>query len=235
MRLAIMQPYLFPYLGYFHLIHAVDKFVCYDDVNFIKQGWINRNKILLNHTAYLFTVPVRQISSFRKINETELDCARYLSWKKKFLRTIDHAYKHAPYFGQTRQILEEVFSEDAKYVCELAISSILAVIRYLGLERHIVLTAQGYANSHLKSEDRVLDICKQESATVYINPRGGKDLYSRDVFEANGIELKFINSSLPPYRQFDHEFVGGLSIIDVLMFNSPRTIADNMLTSYVLD
>lgn len=235
MTLAIMQPYLFPYLGYFHLIHTVDKFIFYDDVNFIKQGWINRNKILLNHKSHLFTVPVRQISSFRKINETELDYAQYLSWRKKFLKTIDHAYKNAPYFEQTRRILEDVFCKDSKYVRDLAMSSILTVSRYLSLERLIGLTAQIYANSHLKSEDRVLDICKKEGATVYVNPKGGENLYSREVFEANGIELKFISSRLQPYRQFGHEFVGGLSIIDVLMFNSPGTISSHMLSSYVLE
>lgn len=235
MTLAIMQPYLFPYLGYFHLIHAIDKFVFYDDVNFIKQGWINRNSILLNQEPHLFTVPVRQISSFKKINETELDSARYLSWKKRFFKTIDHAYRNAPYFNSTRRLIEDVFSEDTKYVSDLAILSILSVSKYLNLRRDMILTAQIYANAHLQADDRVLDICKREGATVYVNPRGGKDLYSREVFAANGIDLKFISSDIPRYRQFGGEFVAELSIIDVLMFNSPEVISQEMLSCYVLE
>src|SRR5690606_16303734 len=149
--------------------------------------WINRNRILLNHESHLFTVPVRQISSFRKINETELDCARYLSWRKKFLKTIDHAYRNAPYFEQTRRILKDILFDDTRYIRDLAASSILAVCRYLGLERHMVLTAQVYTNSHLTSADRVIDICRREDAAVYVNPKGGENLYSQEVFESNGI------------------------------------------------
>lgn len=94
MKIAIMQPYIFPYIGYFQLINAVDKFIIYDDVNYIKQGWINRNKILLNNEDYLFTFPLKNASSYKKINEIELSENLYSKWKIKFFKTLEVYKKH---------------------------------------------------------------------------------------------------------------------------------------------
>src|SRR5215217_1532985 len=100
MTIAIMQPYIFPYIGYFQLINSVDKFIFYDDVDYIKQGWINRNKILLNDGAYLFTIPVTDSSSSRQIKDTSLHEQSYGNWKKKFYSTLDMAYRKAPYYRE---------------------------------------------------------------------------------------------------------------------------------------
>jgi len=235
MKMALMQPYLFPYLGYFQLMHAVDKFIFYDDVNFIKQGWINRNRILLNGKEHIFSVPIKQLSSYRKINETEVDLTTYGSWRAKFFKTITHSYSKAPYFSNIKFVLETVFFSEVKYIHDLSIRSVVKVCEYLGLTRDIVLTSGGYGNSHLKSDDRVLDICKREGAKIYINVPGGIDLYSHESFCLNGIDLRFIAPGEVTYRQPTPSFVAGLSIIDVLMFNGAELMNEEFLPCYLLE
>ncbi|MFW5701046.1 MAG: WbqC family protein, partial [Cyclobacteriaceae bacterium] len=127
MKLAIMQPYLFPYIGYFQLIHAVDKFVFYDDVDFIKQGWISRNNILLNNQFFTFTVPLVSISSNQKINRTEIHLHQYQNWRKKFFKTLNQAYKKAPFYKVVMPIIDEVFGAEHKYINDLARESIIRV------------------------------------------------------------------------------------------------------------
>lgn len=231
MKIAIMQPYVFPYIGYFQLIHAVDKFVFYDDVNFIKQGWINRNRILSNDAELLFSVPLEQISSYRKINETKINESLYTKWQNKFLKTIEQSYKRAPYFPVINPMIRTVLS--MKYVCinQLCVESVNAVIDYLEINTDIIPTSCGYNNDYLKAQDRVIDICIKENASVYVNAFGGIDLYNRSDFENAGLDLFFLRSRPTAYSQFNENFISSLSIIDVLMFNSPERI-QQMLDEY---
>ena len=224
MKLAIMQPYLFPYLGYFQLIAAVDKFVLYDDVAFIKQGWINRNQILLHGHPHLFTVPLQAASSNRQILETAVSRHDYPRWKDRFLKTIALAYSKAPYYEPIRAMLCQVLAFDPGTINELAGRSISAVCRFLRLPTNIEPSSTLYGNEHLRGQERVLDICAREGATLYINAFGGHELYSREAFASHGIALRFLRSRLPPYRQFNHHFVPGLSFLDILMFNPPEDI-----------
>lgn len=232
MKLAIMQPYFFPYIGYFQLINAVERFVVYDDVNFIKQGWINRNFILAGKEKQLITIPVKQISSFKKINETEIDHSK--PWAKKLLKTLKQNYQKAPQFETVFPKLEKLLSTEHEFVSDLARGSILMTIEHLGLETTIIDSSSIYDNSDLESENRVIDICKKEKASMYINPMGGKDLYHADHFEEHGIELRFIKPGIDDYDQGNKAaFVPSLSMIDVLMFNDPTAIRA-MLGNYQL-
>ena len=124
MKLAIMQPYLFPYLAYFQLVNTVDKFVNYDDVSFIKKGWINRNNVLSHGKPFLFSIPVSDISSFRPINKTMTNERLYAVWKKKFFKTLNLNYNKAPYYSKCIAILEAVFSEESEYISHIAFQSI---------------------------------------------------------------------------------------------------------------
>ena len=215
-----MQPYVFPYLGYFQLIHAADKFVIYDDVNFIKQGWVNRNYILLKGSPHLFTVPVQKISSNALINQTLVSGLPH-NWDIKLLQTISRAYKKAPYFNEVFPIIESVFTmTTVKSIGTVATESIQSVLKYLSLKTDIVATSALYNNHHLINAGRVIDICIKENADSYINPAGGFDLYNKETFLAKGIRLGFIKPRAVVYPQFQHEFIPGLSIIDTLMFNS---------------
>lgn len=224
MKLAIMQPYLFPYLGYFQLIDAVDKFVIYDDVAFIKQGWINRNQILLNGRSYLFTVPLAGASSSRTISEIKINAAEYSRWKEKFLKTVELSYRKAPHYESTLSMLQQVLPVEPAGIGDMAYRSIAAVCDVLKLRAEIVPTSSIYGNAQLRSQERVLDICRKENVRTYVNATGGRELYSHSDFTARGMDLRFLRSRLPAYPQFQHEFVPALSILDVLMFNAPESI-----------
>jgi len=229
-----MQPYLFPYIGYFQLVKLVDKFVIYDDVNFIKQGWINRNNILVQGNALLFTLPVSNQSSFLKINEVLINDKLYGSWKVKFLRTLEQSYKKAPYFNEVYSLVENVLSINVNTsIAEIATRSIAGVCKYLKVDTEIIKSSVIYNNIDLKGKQRVIDICQKEKGQHYINPVGGQELYDKTYFKENNLELNFIKALPLSYKQFGNEFVPWLSIIDVLMFNSIEEV-DALLNEYDL-
>lgn len=230
-----MQPYLFPYLGYFQLIHESDIFVFYDDVNFIKQGWVNRNRILLNKKDTLFTVPVKKISSFNKICNTEIHSQEYGKWREKFLKTIELEYKKASDFYNFYPVLNEVIMKDHLTIADLAKDSILAVLKYLGINTNIINSSTVFSNDDISGEKRVLDICKQVNASRYINVPGGRGLYNQVSFKQEKIKLNFIKPILIPYNQVKtNSFVPGLSIIDILM-NCNKVEIYKHLMSYELE
>jgi len=222
MKLAIMQPYLFPYIGYFQLINTVDKFVIYDDVSFIKQGWINRNRILVAGQPQYFSIPVKDRSSFKLIREIEI--SNNLDWRSKILRSIEFSYKKTPCFNEVFPIIEKVFCLQTDFISELAAKSITTICEYLDIYTQFVDTSSIYQNSNLKGAERVLDICQRENTSEYINPIGGIELYSKDTFLKKSISLHFIKTNFFVYPQLRNEFVPWLSIIDVLMFNSREKV-----------
>jgi hypothetical protein len=226
-----MQPYIFPYIGYYQLINAVDKFVIYDDVNYINRGWINRNNILVNGKGYLFTIPLQDASQNRLINEIEIAVDE--AWKKKFLRTVEQSYKKAPYYNDVCPIITATVYSTATHVCEFSSLSLRAVMEYLEIPVEFVSSSSIYNNRELKGQDRILDICMKENSDHYINPIGGMEIYSEELFQKAGIKLNFIQCKPITYRQFNNEFVSHLSIIDVLMFNDKEAVTD-MLQSYEL-
>ena len=233
MKIAIMQPYFFPYLGYFQLIHAVDKFIIYDDINFIKQGWINRNYILANGIKHLVSVPVKQISSNNQINKTFVSPFP-IQWDLKLINLIFHAYKKAPFFEDVFPLVKSiVINKEEMNIGTLATKSIVVVMKYLELNTILIESSSIYQNDNLKKEERVIDICLKEKATQYINAIGGLDLYDRENFSAKGLALNFIKPSKVMYNQFQTEFISNLSIIDVMMFNSVDQI-EKMLNNYEL-
>lgn len=232
MKLAIMQPYFFPYIGYFQLINAVDKFVVYDDVNYIKRGWVNRNRILLNNAPHLFTIPLLKASQNITIANTMMDPS--LKWRNKLIVTMEHAYKHAPYFNEVFPIVKEVVLKECPSIATYALNSIKAVTNYLGIETQIQPTSSTYDNKHLKGPDRILDICQKEAATTYINPSGGIGLYDNQQFKDAEINLQFIHPKQVNYQQLNDVFFDNLSIIDVLMFNDKEETA-KMLNQYTLE
>lgn len=221
-----MQPYIFPYIGYYQLINYVDKFVVYDDVNFIKQGWINRNNLLVQGKPFLFTIPLKEPSSFSKINEIYVNYNLFIPWKNKFLKTLEQSYKKAPYFQNVYDLVEKVmdFTEAEAKISEIATKSIVDTCNYLHIDTQFVLTSAFYENDSLSGKERVIDICEREGASRYINPIGGQELYDKDYFKSRGLELNFMKSQPLTYKQFNNEHIPWLSIIDVLMFNSVEEV-----------
>lgn len=228
MKIGIMQPYFFPYLGYWQLMNAVDKYIIYDDVAYIKQGWINRNFMLLNGQKYLFTVPVTDASSFKNINQ--LDIA---SKPDKLLRTIEQGYAKAPFFGDVYPLVQSVINYPEQNLAKYVVNSMHAVAKYLKIETELLLSSEMEKDNTLKGQDKVLHICQKMMASEYYNASGGQELYSREVFLNRGILLKFLKSKPVEYKQFKNDFIPWLSVLDVMMFNSITEIR-SMLEQYEL-
>jgi WbqC-like protein family len=231
MKIAIMQPYIFPYIGYFQLINAVDKFVIYDDVNFINKGWINRNRILNNGKDSLFSIPLKEASQNKLINEIDVNWDS--AWKSKFLKTIEQSYKKAPFYQEVLTLLEQTLQIDNEPISKAIENNLRLICHYLNIHTEIVSSSSIYQNTHLKAQERILDICLQEKATQYINPIGGLELYDKDFFKAKNIKMNFIQSNPIEYKQYKNEFVPWLSMVDVLMFNSKEQIKE-FLDNYEL-
>jgi len=223
-----MQPYLFPYIGYFQLINAVDTFVIYDDVNFIKQGWINRNRILLNGSDFMFNIMLKGSSSFKKINEIEI-AGNHL----KLITTIEQSYSKAPYFSDAFPLISNILLNNETNLARYLSKSLIEIIKYLGIQVSILISSEIEKDASLKGDDKVINICNQLKATNYINAIGGQELYSKEKFSENGLVLNFIQTKPIVYKQFKDPFIPWLSIIDVMMFNSPEAISE-MLNQYKL-
>lgn len=232
MKIAIMQPYLFPYIGYFQLINSVDKFILLDDVNFINRGWINRNKILVNGQPKLISFPLRNASQNKLINEMEIISDH--TWITKFMRTLHHNYGKAPFFDKVIQLIGKIVLNQEKNLSQYIYVGLLDIIKYLGIKTIIVSSSAKYNTTSLKAEQKILNICLQEGATAYINPIGGTELYSKQFFLENAIDLFFLRSKEIRYDQNIKTFVPSLSIIDAMMFNSPEFISETMLNEYDL-
>ena len=232
MRIAIMQPYLFPYIGYFQLINAVDLFVIFDNVNYIKRGWINRNRILVNGREYMFSVPLRKASQNRMIRDVEIMTDG--RWRSKLLKTIEYNYKKAPYFSRVFPVITEIINYPETYISRFIYHSLVVIKRYLGIDTEIVESSSRYNNDTLRSAEKIIDICKKEGADHYINPIGGIDLYDKESFLKEGIKISFLKPQEVAYPQIGtSSFVRSLSIIDVMMNNPPSRIR-GMLKRYEL-
>lgn len=232
-KAGIMQPYFFPYIGYFQYICTVDKFVFYDDVAFIKQGWINRNRVLVKGEPFLFTVPVEQVSSFRSIKETKIHQPGFFKWKTGWLKTIEQNYKKAKCFNEVFSLIHAVLEEAPDSIGVLAERSVMSVLVYLNVRLPEFVKVETFKNEHLHGQERVLDICRQLHADVYINPVGGMELYHKDDFRERNTAVYFLQSVQPRYPQFEFPWVPALSIIDVLMHNTVEEVSA-MLFNYEL-
>lgn len=210
-----MQPYFFPYLGYWQLLNYVDRFVFYDDVNYIKRGWINRNRILHSGGPGYITVPVRNASQNRAICELSID--ESVDWRGKMLKSISNTYSGSPFYAEVFPVVEEIINHQSDNLAELLKHQVANMASFLEIGTALVDTSRDYCNSTLSGQKRILDICKQEEADTYVNPEGGVTLYDKRTFEIEGISLRFLTTKPICYRQRLAEFFPNLSIIDVLM------------------
>ena len=228
MKIGIMQPYFFPYIGYWQLLNAVDKYVVYDDVNYIKGDWINRNNYLVGGQKKLVTFSIKGASQNKLINE--LSIADDFSSFKGLLYCN---YKKASYYSQVMPIVEKIIQFDKASLSLFLLNSIKTVSSYLDIDTEIILSSDIKKDNNLKGQDKILSICKLLNADEYYNAIGGQELYDRNKFAENNIKLWFLKSNLTPYKQFKNEFEPGLSILDVMMFN-PKERIKEMLLDYEL-
>jgi hypothetical protein len=228
MRLAIMQPYFFPYIGYFHLVKSVDTFVIYDDVSYIKGGWINRNKIVsssTNNEPVYFNLPVRGASSYKRICDLSVLLDDYN--QDKLFSKIENCYSKESNYCSVMPLFKSVIQCGSDNLSEINYQGIKKVCEYLDIKTNIVRTSQGIASKSLSGQERVIDMCKTLNSRFYINAIGGRKLYQQDKFSDEGIELRFIES-IPLEDQW-----WNLSILHILMKYSKDDIV-KMLNSYRL-
>lgn len=221
MKLAIMQPYFLPYLGYWQLIAAADAFVIYDNIKYTKKGWINRNRLLRDGEAVTFSLPVAAGSDSLDVVEREL--APSLD-RRKLLSQFQGAYAKAPHYAQTLPLLREIIEHPEQNLYRYVRHSVDRICGHLGIGTRIVVSSEVPIDHSLRAQDKVIAICQALGATDYINPIGGTELYEAAAFAEHGLRLSFLRATPFEYAQFGKPFVPWLSIIDLLMFNPLETV-----------
>lgn len=221
-----MQPYFFPYIGYWQLIYAADRFVIYDDVNYIKSGWINRNRILINGTASYITIPLNQASANKNICEIDLQSS--INWQEKLIKTIEMTYRKAPFFMEVFPVIEKIIRYESDNLADFLAHQLQTLALFMGIKTEFVVTSRSYENDDLSSQERILDICRREGATTYVNAQGGQALYNTETFRDAGVDLRFIVMRSVPYKQRSIGFTPYLSIVDALMENGPLGIKQHL-------
>lgn len=229
MKLGIMQPYFMPYIGYFQLMKAVDKYVVYDDVNYIKGGWANRNHILINGEKEMFTVTLQKASPNKLFNEIVIG-----DDFKKLMKTLQMNYSRAINFDQTMVLMERIISFPNKQLAVFIANSFREILSYLSVETEILMSSEIPKDNSLRGKDKIIQICEILDADTYYNAVGGKNLYDQEEFREHGITLNFVDSLPQVYSQLHtREFVSGLSMIDVLM-NNTKDKVNSLLESYLI-
>lgn len=231
MKIGIMQPYFIPYIGYWQLINAVDKYIIFDDVNYINRGWINRNRILVDGETKYFNISTIKASQNKKINEIQIDNNPIIISKK--LRTIEYAYKKAPFYDSVFPLVENMLKNIETNLALYIENSIYTICNYLDIKTELYISSSLNKNNKLMGEKKILNICELFGATEYYNPIGGQALYFDQHFRDKGIELKFLETDDITYKQFNNVFQKNLSIIDVMMFN-PKERVEELLHKYIL-
>ncbi len=234
MKIGIMQPYFMPYIGYFQLINAVDKFVIYDEIEFSKRGWIHRNRFLMNGKPTYFTIGLKKASDYLPVVQRELSEQYLTKDRRKILAQLQNNYRKAPQFNSVFPIIQACLNHPSTNLFEYIFNAIKQICVYIGVTTPLIVSSTvTAADASLKNKERVIDLVKCLEGDTYINPSGGVDLYDKAEFANEGIDLQFMKANNVEYPQFKHEFQPFLSIVDVLMFNSVEEV-QNLLQEYTV-
>ncbi|WP_198120664.1 WbqC family protein [Massilia rhizosphaerae] len=235
MKYAIMQPYFFPYVGYYSLIKATDRFILFDDVQFIRHGWIERNRILKPEEGWQYVaVPLEKFEFGAKIKDVKIRNAE--DWKGKLLRQLQHYKKRSPFYADTVAVIERSLQVDTDSITHLNANVLRETCKYIGvnLQLDIFSEMQLAIDPVTHPGEWALHITKALGGTEYVNPTGGVEIFKPEQFQDAQIKLKFLGNNLEPYSQRRGTFETGLSIIDVMMFNSPERIRELLDDTYCL-
>lgn len=233
MKIGIMQPYFLPYIGYFQLMNKVDEFVVYDNIEYTKKGWINRNRILMNGRDAYVSLPLKKASDYSQIRDRVL-AESWPSERISLLNKISSAYQKAPHYASVYPVIEEIVKFEDANLFAFIFHSLEQIKAYLAISTPLVVSSTLPIDHKLKAADKVLAICQARGADIYINPIGGTELYDENEFAAQNIDLRFLKTSTIKYKQFDDNFVPLLSILDVMMFNTKDTITEYLTSRYTL-
>jgi hypothetical protein len=238
MKLAVMQPYFFPYVGYFQLIANTDQFIFFDIVQYNKRSWMNRNRILhpnkLDDFSYI-SAPVAKHDKGSLIRDININNDG--KWQNKILSQLD-VYKKlkAPFYNEVKQLVEEILSKECNTLLGLSIDSTRSICDYIGIELNYEIASKMNLDMSNVSQpgDWALEISKYKKASEYINPPGGHDIFDEKKFLENDIKLSFLKSNLSPYKQsWRKSFNSGLSILDMIMFNSPEDSRELICNDFI--
>jgi hypothetical protein len=218
MKIACMQPYFLPYIGYWQLINAVDKFVILDDVQYITKGWINRNKICINGNDRWITIPLEGANRNKLINELKI-CSPN-NWAPKLKRTIEYSFKNAPNFDEGYQFFNTIINCKTNDLTTCLVKSIKLICDFLGIDTTIILSSDISPEDSFKGKDRIIHICKKLNASFYYNPQGGIKLYKKEDFIKEKIELDFIKTNSK--KSFLYSF------LETMMIYSRNEIQDEL-------
>ena len=236
MTIGIMQPYFMPYIGYISLIKHTDRFILFDTVQFIRHGWIERNRMLKQNEGWQYIqVPlIKQDGRDTLIKDIKINNKE--DWKRKILAQIQHYKKVAPYYRRVVALLEDIFANDFEDITTLNKVSLECICKFLGFERNLEIFSQMHLDIEAANapDEWALNICKAiAGATEYINPIGGLSFFDRNKYENAGIKISFQRMEITEYFQKRDVFESGLSILDVMMWNDVDEI-NRMLDKYVL-
>lgn len=224
MKLAVMQPYLFPYIGYYQLAYCSDLFIFYDDVNYIKKGYINRNNIATKNGVFLFSLPIKNASQNKLINELY-----FTEETKKILLTIEMSYSKSKYFYEIYPLIESIFNNKDRKVSNITSLSIIKIFEYLSLNFNYDFSSTIDYDRENGAQEKIYDLCKINNSKQYINAIGGIELYDKKEFQKRNIELGFIKPSITNYPQVNSStFIDNLSMIDILMNCSKDEIINQL-------
>ena len=227
-----MQPYFIPYIGYFQLISSVDEFIIYDNIQYTKKGWINRNRISVNGKDQFITIPIKKDSDYLDVSERMIS-DNWGKEKYKILNIIKSFYGKAPNFKEAYGVIEDCLNIEEENLFNFIYETILIINNFLDIKTKIIISSDIDIDHNLRSKNKVIEICKNRNAEIYVNSIGGISLYDKEEFKDNGIILNFIKSNPIKYQQSNSEFIPWLSILDVMMFNSKEKIKE-YLKEYTL-
>lgn len=227
MNVAIMQPYFLPYLGYFALIKHTDKWVVFDTPQFVRHGWIERNRVLKHNNGWQYIkVPLEKYS--RSTNIKDVRIKNCVNWQNKILAQLTHYKKKAHFYNDTINLLNKLFNTKTNLIVEIDVYALKLICEYINIEFNYSVFSQMdiKVNKVKEADEWALEISKALGAKAYYNPLGGQEFFNRNKYERENIDLKFLKLNLQEYNQKRNEFEPGLSIIDVMMFNSKEQISE---------
>ncbi len=222
---SMMQPYLFPYLGYFQLIALSDVFVLGDDLQFVKGSWMNRNRILVNGQPKLITFPLKKGHQTERINQRWL-CDDFDKEAEALMTTLERCYAKAPQRDTVLPLIRGILQCPERNLALFTENALRCLCAYMNIRTPIYRGSSLGLPAKMEMQDRVIQITHRMDGELYLNPIGGMDLYCPARFRADGLLLRFLRMDDIAYPQLKHPFVPSLSIIDVLMFNSREALKD---------
>ncbi|WP_107942070.1 WbqC family protein [Metasolibacillus fluoroglycofenilyticus] len=235
MKVAIMQPYFFPYLGYFSLIKNTDQFILFDTVQYMRHGWIERNRILKPQEGWQYVqAPLMKHSKSTSIKDIQIKNED--NWKERIIRQLEHYKKKAPYYNEVISVVRLALELDTDSIVKLNENILKVVCAYIGIDLSVkVFSEMDITIKKVHAPDEwALNICESLGGIQeYWNPQGGIEFFNRKKYSDAGLTINFLKINLESYSQKRRAFEAGLSIIDVMMFNSPEEIR-KMLDNYEL-